>query len=161
MEWSALLWAGFVATTLALACAWLFRTFEWMEMSPAAQVGCLFFDNPRLPVAEGVGLLVLFLLGTILFPAVYHPLLEGVGALAWWSGALFGLLHGVLVAAAFPLAGRVSVCVRSGRIPPPGRLGLRWGRGTPAGVLVGHAVYGGVLGAVLAAFAAPPAFPGM
>lgn len=156
MHWSAILWAGFIATTLAAAFLWVFRNLEWTEFSPATQIGCVFFDNPRLPAAEGVGLLTLYLLGSSLVPAVYRGVLGAVGGVTWGSGALLGLVHGMLMVAALPYVAKVSVCVRNGRIPPPGRLGLAWGKGTPVGIVLGHALYGGVLGAALAAFAAPP-----
>lgn len=156
MDWSALLWAGFVATTLGLAVAWVFRNFELTELSPAGQVGSFLFSDPRLPVAEGVGLLLIFSLGSLLFPVVYTLLFGLLGEVSWGTGALLGLLHGILAVALLPVAARASASVRHGRIPPPGPLGLAWGRGMPAGVVLGHMVYGGALGASLAAFAAPP-----
>lgn len=158
MDWSAILWAGFIATTLGVACAWVFRTFEWTELSPATQVGSLFFANPRLPATEGLGLLLLFVLGSSLVPAVYYGVLSAADAVSWGGGAVIGGVHGALAVAALPLAGRYGAAVREGRLRPPGRLGLEWGWGTPAAILVGHLVYGGVLGASLDAFLEPPAF---
>lgn len=158
MNWSVILWAGFVATTLAVACARLFRSFEWTELTPAAQVGTFFIRDPRLPVAEGVGLLLLFALGSTLFPALYATLLRFADAVSWRGGLLVGILHGALVVGVLPYIARYGAGVRHGAVPPPGPFGLGWGRGTPAGILLGHAVYGAVLGAALAAFSLPSAF---
>lgn len=156
IPWSAILWAGFVATTLAVACFWVFRTFAWTELNPATQLGCLFFGNPRLPLAESVGMVLLFALGSTVVAWLYAALLRQVGGVSLGGGALLGLVHGALAVAALPVLGTISACVRSGFLPPPGRLGTAWGRGTPAGVVAGHVVYGAAVGATLAAFMAPP-----
>ena len=156
IPWSAILWAGFVATTLAAACFWVFRTFGWTQLSPSSQLGCLFFGNPRLPLTEVVGLLLLFVLGSTLVAWLYALLLRQTGGVSLGRGALLGLVHGGVAVASLPTLGTISACVRSGFLPPPGRFGLAWGRGTPAGVVVGHVVYGAAVGATLAAFMAPP-----
>ncbi len=155
VTWSAILWAGFMATTLAAACFWVFRTFAWTEFSPATQIGCLFLGNPRLPATEGVGFFVLFLVGSTAGAWVYAALLRGGEGPSLWKGALVGLVHGALVVALLPYLAKLSACVRSGFVPQPGRLGLRWGKGTPVGIVAGHLVYGAALGAILAAFATP------
>lgn len=155
MSWSAIIWAGFVATTLAAACMWVFRNYRWTQFSPATQLGCFFIRDPRLPATEGVGLLLLFVLGSSLLSAVYSALLEAFGGPSWGTGLLLGLLHGALAVAALPYAARVSACVRAGFVPPPGPLGMAWGRGTAAGIVLAHVVYGGVLGWTLQWFATP------
>ena len=157
ITWSAILWAGLVATTLAAACFWLFRTFGLTEFSPSAQLGCLFLGNPRLPLTESLGLVLLFVLGSTLVAWAYAAVLQGAGALSPGGGALLGLVHGAITVAALPVLGTISACVRSGFLPPPGRFGMAWGRWTPAGVMAGHVVYGATLGATLAAFLTPPA----
>ncbi|HEX2188012.1 MAG TPA: hypothetical protein VHG51_03890 [Longimicrobiaceae bacterium] len=156
IPWSAIFWAGFVATTLAAACFWVFRTFGWTEFSPTTQLGCLFFGNPRLPLAESVGLVLLLALGSTVVAWLYAALLRQTGGVTLGGGALLGLVHGALTVAVLPVLGTISACVRSGFLPPPGRFGLAWGRGTPAGVVAGHVVYGAAVGATLAAFMAPP-----
>ncbi|MDQ3388475.1 MAG: hypothetical protein M3483_03110 [Gemmatimonadota bacterium] len=158
MAWSAIIWGGFVATTLGVACAWIFRAFGWTEVSPAAQVGSLFFRNPRLPITEGAGLLTLFVFGCSVIPAIYYLIMQAAGGFSAPGGALVGLLHGMGAVGALPFSGRFNASVRAGRLPPPGQLGLAWGWGTPVAILVGHIVYGAVLGATLDAFTEPPVF---
>ncbi len=157
ITWSAILWAGLVATTLATACFWLFRAFGLTEFSPSGQLGCLFLGNPKLPLTESLGLVLLFVLGSTLVAWLYAAVLGRTGGVSLGGGALLGLVHGGIAVAALPVLGTISACVRSGFLPPPGRFGLAWGRGTPAGVVVGHVVYGATLGATLAAFLTPPA----
>lgn len=157
ITWSAILWAGLVATTLAAACFWLFRAFGLTVFSPSSQLGCLFLSNPRLPLTESLGLVLLFALGSSGVAWLYAAVLQQVGGVSLGGGALLGLVHGGIAAAALPVLGTISACVRSGFLSPPGRFGLAWGRGTPAAVVVGHLVYGATLGATLAAFLTPPA----
>jgi len=104
-------------------------------------------------VTETVGLALYFALGMTVVPAVYGALLRVMGGAGWDAGVVVGALHGAITVAALPLLGNASRCVRKGRLPHPGRLGLGWGSATPAAVTLGHMVYGGVLGAVLAGFA--------
>jgi hypothetical protein len=151
-SWSAVVWSGFVASILAASVFWLFRSFEWTRFSPTTQLGCLFFREPGVPLTETVGVLLFLLLGVTVVPAAYAAVLPMLGGPGWGSGMLAGGLHGAAVAAALPLLSRISGCVREGRLPPPGPLGLAWGQATPAVVLAGHLVYGGILGGVLAAF---------
>lgn len=151
-SWSAIVWSGLVASILAASVFWLFRSFGWTRFSPVTQLGCLFFSEPRVPLTETVGLLLFLLLGVTVVPAAYALVLPALGGPGWESGMLAGGLHGAAVAAGLPLLGRVSGCVKAGRLPPPGHLGLAWGQATPATILAGHLVYGGILGGVLAAF---------
>lgn len=155
ITWSAILWSGFMATTFAAACLWVFRTFGWTVFSPSTQLGCLFFGNPRIPAAEGVGLLLLFLLGSSVVAWLYAGLMGWLGGVSLGRGALVGLVHGTLAVLVLPAFGTISACVRAGHLPEPGILGLGWGRGTPVGVVAGHVVYGAAVGAILAGFAVP------
>ena len=152
MSWSATLWAGFVASVLAACVFWLFRTFNLTLFSPTSQLGCLFHDEPRVPVTETVGLALYLLLGVTAVAAVYGALMGAVGGAGWDAGVVVGAVHGAATVAALPLLGKASRCVQKGRLPHPGRFGLQWGASTPAVVMLGHMVYGGVLGAVLAGF---------
>lgn len=148
----AVVWAGFVATILSACVFWLFRSFEWTRFSPTTQLGCLFFREPNVPVTETVGFLLFLLLGVTLLPALFTGLMSVMGGAGWVPGTVAGLLLGGAAAAALPLLERVSGCIKQGRLPPPGRFGLQWGRATPWAVVAGYVAYGAVLGGVLAAF---------
>jgi hypothetical protein len=150
--WQELFWSGFVATAVAATFAWIPRSFAWTRFNPSSALGCLVFSDPRDPKTETFGLLLLFVLGAGAFPYLYAQLFQAIGSIDWMSGVLVGLLHGVLTAAVLPAFGSVSPCVRSGRLTPPGQLGLAWGRATPAAIVGGHVTYAVVLAAVLAHF---------
>jgi hypothetical protein len=155
MNWIAIVWSGFVATTLAASFFWLVRSLGWTTFSPTIQLGCLLTGDPRLPLTETLGLALLFLLGSTVVPALYGVLFATLTGVSGLAGALLGLAHGLLAGALLPTLGMISACVRSGAIPPPGHFGIRWGWPTPFGVVFGHLLYGGVTGAVMAAFLRP------
>lgn len=141
--------AGFVAGVLAAGVFWIFRTLALTELSATGQLGCLIFDDPRLPMTETVGFGLFLVLHATLLAALYAAVLRAIGGPGWGTGLAAGGVHGLLLAAALPWLAKASRCVRMGRLPPPGRLGLDWGRATPVALIAGYAVYGGVLGAVL------------
>jgi hypothetical protein len=105
-----------------------------------------------VPATETVGFLLFLGLGVSLLPALFVGIMRVMGGTGWGTGIAAGLLVGAAAAAALPLLERVSGCIKQGRLPPPGRFGLNWGRATPWAVIAGHVAYGAVLGGVLAAF---------
>jgi hypothetical protein len=151
-SWTAVVFSGFVATVLSACVFWLFRSLDLTRFSPTSQLGSLFFREPNVPLTETVGFLLFLALGVSLVPAAYAWGMGVLGGAGWGTGLIVGLLNGAAVAAALPLLGRVSQSVKHGVLPPPGRLGLNWGRVTPWAVLAGHLAYGAVLGGVLHAF---------
>jgi hypothetical protein len=144
-------WAGFVASVLAASVFWLFRAVGLTRFSATGQLGCLVLDDPRLPMTETLGFALFVALHATLVAALYALLLGASGGPGWGRGVMVGALHGVLIAALLPWLAKANRCVRMGRLPAPGRLGLEWGRATPVALLAGFAVYGGVFGAVLRA----------
>lgn len=149
--WITIIWAGFAASVLAACAFWLFRSFEWTRFSPTSLLGCIFRDDPTIPLTETVGLVLFIGLGSTLVPAAYAWAMQLFGGAGWGTGLAVGALNGALLAGALPWIGKASRCVRARRLPPPGHLGLGWGRATPLAVVVGHLVYGGILGGVLGA----------
>jgi hypothetical protein len=150
-SWGGIVWAGFVAGVLAACVLWLFRALGLTRLSATGQLGCLFYDDPRLPMTETLGFVLFLAFHATLLAAVLAALLRALGGPGWGTGIGVGGVLGFLAAAALPLLGRASRCVRMGRLPAPGHLGLEWGRVTPVALIVGYAVYGGVLGAILKA----------
>lgn len=152
MDWIAIVWSGFVATTLATSFFWLGRSLRWTEFSPPVQLGCLIIPDPRRPITETVGFLLIFAIGTTVLPALFRAFLGFWTGPAWVGGLIFGGVIGLVVAASLPVYGTISACVRSGVIPNPGPFGIGWGRLTPGIIFAGHMIYGAIFGAVFAGF---------
>lgn len=149
-DWGATAFAGLVAAVAAAVAMWPFRALGGTRFSPALELGCLLLDDPRRPATETVGFGVFLALGVLLLPPLYAGAMAAAGGAGGGTGALAGALHGAAAAALLPRVARASRCVRLGRVPPPGPLGLAWGRATPAALVTGHAAYGATLGAILA-----------
>ncbi|HEX8245779.1 MAG TPA: hypothetical protein VF541_19860 [Longimicrobium sp.] len=149
--WGGIVWSGFVAGVLAACVLWLFRTLGLTRLSATGQLGCLFYDDPRLPMTETLGFGLFLALHATLLAALYAAVLRGLGGPGWGTGVAVGGVHGFLAAAALPWLARASRCVRMGRLPPPGRFGMEWGAATPVALVAGYAAYGSVFGAVLKA----------
>jgi hypothetical protein len=152
IRWDVVIWSGFVATTLATSFFWVTRSVKWTEFSPAIQIGCLFLDEPRKPTTEAAGFAVLFVLGSTMIPALYLYLLRYWEMPVLYGAILLAAAQGIATVAALPLLGTVSACVRRGHMRKPGVAGINWGWPTPAVILAGYVVYGGILGAVFTAF---------
>lgn len=152
MDWVAIAWSGFVATIVAAAFFWLVRSFGWSRFSPSLHLGGIVFRNPRSPVTETAGFFLLLLLGSSVVPAIYRFLLAALGGASWPLGMAIGAVLGLGMAAALPALGTVSASIRAGNEPHPGIFGIRWGWPTPLTVVLGHMLYGAVVGAILGAF---------
>ena len=152
MDWIAIIWSGFVATTLSTAFFWLGRSLEWTEFSPPVHIGCLIIADPYRPITETVGFTLLFLGGSTVVPALYGAILSAWSGPAWVGGLILGGFVGLAVAAALPIYGTISACVRSGAIPAPGPFGIGWGRPTPGIIFAGHMIYGAIFAAIFAGF---------
>ena len=73
-------------------------------------------------------------------------------AAAFGWGALFGGVHGVMVALTMPvMLTMMHPLVRSGEMPQPGFAMTRFGKMTPAGIVMAHIAFGVVAGAIYVA----------
>jgi hypothetical protein len=97
-----------------------------------------------------------YLIGGFLFAFLYFLFMGQLGTANWWIGAMLGALHGLfLLTALLPVLPHVHPRMAteydgpSGqrRLEPPGFLGLNYGYRTPLTTVIGHAVYGAILGA--------------
>jgi len=152
MPWLPIVWSGFVATILATTFFWVGRALGLTTFSPTVQLGCFFTGDPRRPITDTVGFLLLITVGSTGVPILFAWILSGWNGPAWIGGMMVGGVMGLGVAAIMPAVGMVSACVLTGKIPPPGPFGIGWGRPTPGIIFAGHMVYGSVVAAILAGF---------
>jgi len=115
------------------------------KMDIASMLGTMLLASPG--PAFWLGMVIHLMMGVVLFPAIYHFMFQPVGGGGTSRGVLFGLL---LWAAAnlmvMPMMGAIHPMVKRGMMPAPGMLMLHLGLMAPVGSLLGHLVYGVLLG---------------
>jgi len=133
--------AGLIATIVMSIVQAMAPIMRFPGMDIAAMVGSM------LGGSLAAGWIVHLMMGTILWASVYAYFVEPrLGGAAWVRGLTYGfLLAAFVLIIGFPLVGAMF----SSLTPKPGFLGIGMGgaMGT-TGVVVGHLVYGLVLGAV-------------
>jgi hypothetical protein len=93
--------------------------------------------------------------GGLLFAFFYAFAFEAVALATWWLGTALGLAHGVfVVTVVLPLLPHIHPRMATDydgptakrRLEPPGSFGLNYGRRTPLITVLGHTLYGAILG---------------
>lgn len=95
----------------------------------------------------------LIVMGTLVFGSIYAFLFQALESASWVTGLIVGVVHGAVVGImAMPMMGaihpRMMPAAEGFQLDPPGIMGVNYGRGTPLGLLMGHAVYGVVVALV-------------
>jgi hypothetical protein len=149
---SVTLW-GFVATLVLTTVMASSEGLGVSRISLPLMVGSIFTGNRG--VANIVGFFAHLVFGWS-FALVYALIFESWGRATWWSGALLGVFHGLIVLVGFmPLLPYIHPRMASEyqgpeptrALEPPGFLGLNYGRRTPLITLLAHLIYGTIIGA--------------
>ncbi len=145
--------AGTLVLTTALRAA---SELGLTRMDLPFLLGAAFTDDRWK--AKLFGYLSHFCLG-IAFALVYAALFAVIHRSGWWLGAAFGLVHAVFVGtvlvnvllpAVHPRMGTPTSAANQGPLlEPPGFMMLNYGRSTPLVNLLGHALYGAIVGAFI------------
>jgi len=137
--------AGFIATAAMTALMYMAPLMGVPKMDIATMLGTMFSTNPS--VAFAIGIVMHFMLGSVLLAIPYFYLIEfKFRDTPLLGGAVWGfLLWGVANLMVMPMMGFVHPLVRSGAMPAPGLLMLQLGILAPIGSLMGHLLYGVVL----------------
>lgn len=163
-------WIGGFVGAVAMTLLMKMGTSMGMSNMPPMPViqGAMFTDDES--AARKIGMVThLIVMGTLVFGTVYAALFAAFGTAGWLAGVVIGLVHAVVAGAiGFPMMGSShprmeGVAAFSGdstyeaepgslRVAAPGFFGINYGRGTPMGLLMGHAVYGLVVALIYGAF---------
>lgn len=124
------------------------RAMGMTTMSIEKTLGAMFAKGSTATV---IGTLM-HLMSGIVFALIYAIIFNAVGAGAsngWLIGGIIGLVHGLMVGAlVMPMIGTVHPAVKAGTMTAPGFFAINRGEATPAGMIVGHIIFGVVLGFV-------------
>lgn len=148
---STLLW-GFLATLVMSLSLSASQGLGLSRMSLPFILGTIF--TPSIPRARVFGLLAHLAIG-VASAFVYAAVLESLGRATWWLGLILGFGHGlVTLVILLPLlpglhprmASETTGPEPTRNLEPPGFLALNYGRRTPLVGMIGHLVYGLILG---------------
>lgn len=165
------IWAGMLgglAGTVAMTALMRMSIAMGMTNMPPMPLmqGAMATDDPDR--AKRIGMVThVLVMGTIMFGIVYALVFSALGTAGWLPGLIIGLVHGVVAGMVMKMMGQnhsrmEAVANFAGdetwrhdeaglHIARPGWFGRNYGAMTPSGLLMGHAVFGLVLGAVYAA----------
>lgn len=77
---------------------------------------------------------------------------EGPAAISWAGAIVWGVILWALALLMMTTMGSVHPIIREGRQDDPGPAAINFGKMTPVGSLIGHLVYGVVLGSAYSAW---------
>ena len=154
MNWESWLLWGFVATVIESTISASTQGLGLTRMNLPYMLGSAF--TPDRDRAKLYGLIVHLLFGWV-FSLIYVLIFQSLGAAGWWRGAIIGVLHAlfVLVAVMAVLPGVHPRMATEQHGPeaqrllePPGFMAMHYGASTPLAVVISHAIFGAILGAL-------------
>ncbi|MBW3660822.1 MAG: hypothetical protein KY397_04225 [Gemmatimonadetes bacterium] len=141
----AIVW-GIVATVAFTLVTMMGKAMGMTRMDLLDLLGSMFV-RPGTAASKGLGSVIHLMNGALLgIGWAYGSGLAGWPT-NWITGLAWGLLLWVLALVMMSTMGTVHPAIRRGEQDDPGFAATNFGRMTPMGSLVGHAVYGIVLGA--------------
>jgi hypothetical protein len=156
--WGALA-GGFVGTIVLTSGLRVAQELGWTRMDIPLLLGTVFTDDRDR--ATVIGVAVHFLNG-LLFALGYYAIFRAVDQAGWAFGAALGVVHaalagGVLVTLLLPavhprMGTPWSDAEETPLLEPPGFLLVNYGRRTALWTLLGHVVYGAIVGGFAAGF---------
>jgi hypothetical protein len=155
MDWPGWALFGLVATTALTAIMIAAQLAGLTRLDLPLLLGTLATEDPDR--ARAAGFFIHLAIGQT-FALGYAASFALLDRATWWTGGLFGLLHGaVSLTVLVPLLAGVHPRIASNRagpgttavLEPPGLLGLNYGLATPLIAVVAHVLYGVALGVLL------------
>lgn len=156
--------AGFIGTIAMTALMRASTSAGMTNMPPMPLIqGAMATDDPEK--AKKVGMVMhVILTGTIVFGIAYAAIFSALGSAGWLTGLVVGLVHGVVAGLFMKMMGSThpkmeAVSNFAGdttwthdangiHIAEPGLFGKNYRAMTPVGLLIGHAMFGVVVGLV-------------
>lgn len=143
--------AGVIVAGIAGALAFsiftgMARSMGMTKMSIEKMLGAMFGEGST---ATFMGWMM-HLVSGIVFAVIYVLIFNFLGTTnGWLYGAIIGLFHGLGVGAVLmPMMGAMHPAIKAGKLEAPGFFGINTGSMTPMGIVVGHIIFGAVLGGV-------------
>ncbi len=146
---------GFVATSALSIVLQGSQGLGLSRLSLPFLIGTLFTGDRDRASVYGF---TFYIVGGWIFAFMYYLVFSSVQISHWWFGALIGAVHGLmLLVVVLPILPHMHPRIATEfdgptafrRLEPPGFMGLNYGRSTPFSTVVGHMIYGAILGAAI------------
>ncbi len=146
---------GFVATSALSIVLQGSQGLGLSRLSLPFLIGTLFTGDRDRASVYGF---TFYIVGGWIFAFMYYLVFTSVQIFHWWFGALIGAVHGLmLLVVVLPILPHMHPRIATEfdgptafrRLEPPGFMGLNYGRSTPFSTVVGHMIYGAILGAAI------------
>jgi hypothetical protein len=146
---------GFVATSALSIVLQGSQGLGLSRLSLPFLIGTLFTGDRDRASVYGF---TFYIVGGWIFAFMYYLVFSSVQISHWWFGALIGAVHGLmLLVVVLPILPHMHPRIATEfdgptafrRLEPPGFMGLNYGRSTPFSTVVGHMIYGAILGATI------------
>lgn len=147
MNWLLAAGAGVVGAIAMTIMTDVSRAMGLIEANMSRYQGCLVTGRAEGGSALGAGLIFHLMMGAVLALG-YAVIFRTIGEATWWAGAIIGFVHWIVAGLAFPLMDRANACVSDGRIRGFGVMGRNYGVMMIIGLLMGHVVYGAIVGGI-------------
>lgn len=146
IDWSNALWAGAVGGIVMSAMMTLARMMGLVDANMSRYQGCMITKSDRGAGTTIAGL-VMHLMISALIAVLYAWVFAAVWGLAdWLLGLMVAMVHWLIAGMVLPMMDRMNPCVKDGRIRPFGAYGKKYGMMMAVGFLMGHLIYGAVVG---------------
>jgi hypothetical protein len=146
IDWTNALWVGIVGGIVMLLMMTLARSMGLIDANMTKYQGCMITKKD-----EGAGTMISGLIMHLMFSALI-ALLYAWGFAAIWGqstwvlGLLLGAIHWVIAGVVLPMMDGMNACVKGGRIGAFGAFGKNYGAMMVVGFLMGHLLYGAIVG---------------
>jgi len=138
--------SGLAATFIFDIWAMLARATGLTTMRVENALGSIFTEGKRMVFT---GMLIHFAFGMGI-ALIYAAIFEQTGAVNGpLTGGIIGLLHGLIIGLiVLPMMGTLHPAMRAGRVEIPGFFAINKGSASPLYIMIGHLIFGSVIGAV-------------
>ncbi len=144
--------AGAIGAMAMLPVIYGGRAMGMTTMDLLRTLGSMMQPKGSDAVVYGIGLMVHLMMGAafgLVHAGLLHAFDPSSSGAAVGLGILIGAVHGIIVTVMMPMMLTMGhPLVKDGTIADPGTAMMGFGKMTPMGMVVGHVVYGLVLGAI-------------
>lgn len=147
IDWWQAIWAGAAGGAAMIAVMTMARKALGLPVAsmPRYEGGIITGSNKGI-ASMAAGLMMHLIVSALIAPFYAWAFAEISGRATWRLGIIAGLVHWLIAGFIVPLMDRMNPCVQDGRIQAFGLFGSNYSGSMVVGYLIGHLVYGAVVG---------------